>query len=160
MIIVGVDYSTKAIDLAFKGDDFWNNRRLIIGKDGIDKKFLETLRGELGAFTYAVKAVYIEKPWMNVGFGNSNPKTTMQMVAVATIVQMTGIMLGYRIEWAPVVSWRSKVFGKGKYTKAIAKGLAISWAQANTGLTIPNDNVADACCIAQYGAMMESENAQ
>src|SRR3990172_9822856 len=114
-MIIGVDYSTKFIDLAYRGEDMWTNTRMVINKDaGITKGFLEKLYGELKIFNAKVQAVYIEQPWMNAGRFGGNPKTSMQMVAVATIVQMQSIMLGYRVEWAPVVRWRSKVFGKGR----------------------------------------------
>lgn len=155
-MIIGVDYSTKAIDLAQHHEGGWRHTKLLVNGFGVE--FLQQLTVLLAAYAQwggptEERIVYVEQPWMR-----TNAATSMLMVKVATAVEVTAKLAGYRVEWAHVTSWRSKVFGKGKYSKIDAKRLSKEWAQENTGLDIgKDDNAADACCIARYGELKEAE---
>lgn len=161
-MIVGCDYSTKAIDLAQNGPHGWRHVKLQINSFSLE--FLDELQRLLTTWASWKEpseelVIYIEQPWIAVGGKTMNPGTTMLMVKSATAVQVLAILCGFRVEWAHVTAWRSKVFGKGKYPKKIAKARSVLWAEENTGLDInKDDNKADACCIAAYGEMRESDD--
>jgi len=161
-VIVGCDYSTKAVDLAYLhplDEGVWYHKKIAV--NGLDKECLDAINYELefameGFALVDHPVIYIEQPWSRY-----NQATAMQMVKVATAVEVLGKLAGYRVEWAHVASWRSAVFGKGKYDKATAKRLSREWAVTHTGLAIvsTDDNAADACCIAAFGEFVESSRA-
>jgi len=153
-VIIGCDYSTKAIDLAQRRDgQHWRHTKLHVGEFAYP--FLRELDTMLKAYSTWKRpdeecVLYVEQPWTR-----NNGATGMLMVKVSTAVQVLAMQNGYRVEWAHVATWRSAVFGSGKYPSAVAKELAVEWAREHTGLGEVDDNTADACCIAAYGELAE-----
>lgn len=148
-MIIGCDYSTKAIHLSWIRDARWYTcviKNELIGEE------LESLRIffrdriiEGGGYG----EIFIEKP-----FTRGNAWTGVMMQRMATIIEVMATLAGFEIHWANTQAWRSKVFGKGKYKKAQAKQLVIEKALELTGQK-HDDDTADSICIALYG--MESE---
>lgn len=142
-MILGCDYSTKFVNLGWFNQG-WHYPRTKVAED-------------LGEFLYDLKLLlpdpwedghlYIERPWSGY-----NQWTGMQMQRVATIVDVVATQAGYETHWVAIATWRSKLFGKGKYTTKLAKSLAISYAREKCGITEGiDDNTADALCLALYG---------
>ena len=162
-MIVGCDYSTKAIDFATRRPSGeWTCLKLGVGEGEIEGQLVNelarTLRVMANWTASGDRVIYVEQPWMNVGGRASNPATTMKMVQVATTVRIAAILVGYRAEWAHIATWRSAVFGKGKYVGKIAKERALAWSAQYTTLELGQDhNAADALCIAAYGEMKEHD---
>ena len=145
MTIVGVDYSTKAVHLAWNLGG-WQWPHYVISDDL--GEFLEAL---WYAFpdSHDDGHIFIERPWARY-----NAWTGMQMQRIATIVDVVATQRGYQTHWVAIAQWRSAIFGKGKYPTKIAKAKSIDIALE----TIPyfngkkmDDNTADSICLALYG---------
>lgn len=141
-MIIGCDYSTKFVHLAWKTIS-WEFPRITVEED-------------LGEFLYGLNEMipyphggdgrlYIERPWSRY-----NPGTAMALQRIATIVDVVATQAGYETHWIPIAAWRSKIFGKGKYPSKIAKEMAKAHVKKTCGLDV-DDNTADAICLALYG---------
>lgn len=141
-MIVGCDYSTKFIHLAwYEPIDGWQVPRIAVDPD-------------LGQFLYDLEValpdpvggkLILERPWFRY-----NAQTAMLMQRVSTIVDVVATQKGFETHWVPIATWRSKIFGKGKYDTKTAKKLAIEHAKKFSNLSV-DDNTADAICLATYG---------
>jgi hypothetical protein len=145
-IVVGCDYSTKFIHLAWNINN-WEWKRVPVNPDLLS--FIETVGSELPSCKWKVgdtAKLYIERPWSRY-----NPQTALQLQRIATIVDVVATQAGYETIWVPIAHWRSTLFGKGRYTTAIAKVLSVKLATETIGMEVDH-NTADAVCLALYGA--------
>lgn len=143
-MIIGCDYSTKFIDLAFD-DGGWMHFRIKVDQE------LEVLLEELKSIFEkqwegsSSLHLYIERPWARY-----NVATGMSLQRISTIVDVVATQCGYYTHWVAIQSWRSKVFGKGKYTTDVAKQLSLQKAK-ELGISTKDHNISDAVCLAVYG---------
>lgn len=147
MTILGCDYSTKYVNLAWKEEAEWQYPRIAV--DGDLGQFLFDLKHELPAHISREKfgQLYIERPWSRY-----NPGTAMQLQRIATIVDVVATQAGYETHWVAIAEWRSKIFGKGKYDSKTAKQMAVNLVKERFDI-VADDNTADAICLALYGEM-------
>jgi len=137
-MIVGCDYSTKYVHFGWNCGG-WNYPRIPVEED-------------LGEFLFNINHalpegahLYLERPWSRY-----NPYTGMQMQRIATIIDVVATQKSYETHWVSIATWRSKLFGKGKYTTKVAKEMAITYVKERCGVEV-DDNTADAICLALYG---------
>lgn len=141
MTILGCDYSTKSIHFAWRACG-WEWRRFDVQEDL--SEFILRINMYLPEPT-GNDHLFIEMPWTRY-----NPGTGMKLQRIATIVDVIATQKGYDTHWVAIPSWRTKIFGKGKYPTKLAKELSMSIAKKETGKDL-DDNTSDAICLALYG---------
>jgi len=148
-MIVGIDYSTKYVHLAWNLGG-WNYPRIKVEEDL--GEFLFNLNDILPSLLEEDGHIYIERPWARY-----NVQTGMLMQRIATVVDVVATQAGYETHWVAIAAWRSLIFGKGTYKTKIAKQLAIAKVK-EVMYTEVDDNTADAICLALYGQQARLES--
>lgn len=143
-MIIGCDYSTKAIHFCSGQDGKYQTHAI---REEVLKEEISRLEWFFESQTELStdNILYIEKP-----FARGNIWTGVQMQRMATIIEVVATQWGVKVKWANTQAWRTAIFGKGKYTRAQAKKLAIAKALEVLGEEV-DDNTADALCICLYG---------
>lgn len=108
------------------------------------------------------KVVYVEQPWVNAA---RNPKTAMQMMRTATIIELAIVESYLLSEFVHPMTWRKELYGSAKTLNS--KEYAVDWVKINLGYepppigktkrSRPDHNFAEAVCIAIYGSMKIKE---
>lgn len=147
-MIVGCDYSTKLVHLAWEITKKGTKKGWYTAE--VDPNQLSILESHIRQLAKdGAVALYLEKPWTR-----NNMWTGMQMVRIATIVETLAKLSDIEVHLVSPSHWRSEIFGKGKYDRKTAKALSVAKATEVLGQEV-DDNTADAVCIALYGAVHE-----
>lgn len=147
--VVGADYSTRAIDLALIAGNEIHDRAKIDLREP-PSEWLRRLIDELTnwrRFEHA-SALYLEGPWLREAKG---VKTALALHKSCHFLEAAAIFAGIPTIEVSVFTWRSQIFGRNMPT-AQAKRASVAYVKDVYGVTTSDDNLADAICIATYGA--------
>lgn len=152
----GIDYSTKAVDLAVvRGKEVVFLRRVELGADvGPQLGVLLLALSELKS--HDPVGLWLEQPWFGFARPNKNSpmrssKATLQLHTIAHRCETVALQCGIEVHFVAVNTWRHTVLGDGRMKTAVAKEAAMNYARWYYGADCEGHNAADAVCLAAYG---------
>lgn len=145
MLIAGVDCSTKKIAIFYIHDDGSYETTEIIGKSEdtsarINEMFevvCEEIKHRKPDMVYVENSPYLQ-----------NIKVTLAIHSVVDSVRFACVLSKISMQTIEVTSWKKDVLGNGRAEKS----QIMIWAKAKYGDAIISQDIADASCIAEYGA--------
>lgn len=155
----GVDYAARRIHMALvRGRELVLSGQRDLGTDVPAQ--VAAIRGALSELRDAAGGevtVYMERPWMREGKGMGS---AMKLHAVPTRIETVAAALGLPVAFVPVNTWHLHVLGYGALKSAEAKRAALRYVSMVYGLETTDHNLADAVCLASYGASLEQRRAR
>lgn len=155
---VGIDYSATRLHLAIvRGNALLYSGQRDLGVDVVPQvAAMRDALCELLELAGEPFTVYLERPWLREGKGLG---TAMKLHAVPTRVETIAAAMGMPTVFVAVNTWHLEVLGDGGLKSAAAKRAAIRYVAMVYGLETTDHNLADAICIASYGAALSRRQA-
>lgn len=148
-LIAGLDYSTKALDVAtIRGRELVSVRNYPLGIDPSVQMAMIS-RAILDLQSQGVSGICMEQRFTVQGKGI---KSSLAIRDVSTKVKAVADMVEMKVIFVAVRSWRAVVLGNGALKTKEAKAEAIRQALLRYGYRTDNHNAADAICLATWGA--------
>lgn len=151
---VGIDYSTRRIDVA-----------AIRGRALIYRKAWELGRnapGDVAAIGRAIIELHgeapdalicLEKPFRSQSQAGGNVALHRIPIRVETLA----LAAGFDVVFVAVNTWHSQILGSGSMKSAQAKRASLQLVNAQYRIRLTNDNEADAVCLAMMAATLDIE---
>lgn len=156
-IVGGLDYSTQSVALALvRGRELVYHAEHRLGADlsvsiGVMSGAIEKLYDAAGK---APCPIFMEKKWLRPGKGMG---TAVKLHQVPTRFETLALAAGFTVHEVPINAWRAVVLGNGGLGTNAAKAAAIWYCERFYSMRPENHNVADAICIASYGAALVAQ---
>lgn len=157
MLCVGADYSAQEAFLALSdGETVQHTFKLKLAGDLSEQRrdYLDLLARTFSAcLKLEIKPIlFMEQPWIA---GAHFPQAGLKLARNAAYIEVSALAVGMDVRFVHVSTWRKAVYGNGKPQDP--KGTAVSWVLYNLGFETKNHNLAEAACIATYGAKHAGE---
>mgnify|MGYP001593503403 CR=1 FL=1 len=148
-LVAGLDYSTRALDLAVlgDGDQLIGLREFLLGADEASKaRVINTALSwarDMGA-----TCVFAERAFLALG-GKGKPafRSSPTLTKLVGKLELVASLVPLKLEFVAVPTWKATILGNGRADKAAS----LAYAERNYGFRPASDNAADALCIAKFG---------
>lgn len=161
---LGIDYSISTVYLAIVGEGkVWHTASIKVPSNAYadDRyeffKHLKTFFDDAREAYCAQEFVYLEKPWVN---NSRNSYTGLQMVRMATYIEIALISLKYEPCFVMPDVWRKAVYGKARLPDK--KEAARDFVREKFGFETKykyEHNICESILIAHYGEELEINEA-
>lgn len=151
--VIGIDPSLRATGLAYKSGGQWYS--YVFRGDDIDN-----IRAVIStAYRDGVRTAYIEDGYLGI-----NPKTAKQLDQLRGELRAFCLVAGMDFHMVSPGEWQYAMLGARKFKKGEVKPLSIKSAESmgadinrtlKSGKKRPDDNLADAVNLSEYGRLQE-----
>lgn len=146
--IAGIDYSTKALDVAIvRGRAVaylksWDLGSELRAQVAVISRALQELRDQ------GVTEIVMEQPWLREGRGIGS---AMELHKTPTRVEALAALLGIDTLFVAINRWHAVVLGNGGLKSAAGKRASLRYVELVYGQAAASHNQSDAICLATYG---------